>query len=164
MLDQINGMSITIDAIDSVHIGCGFSDSQIMAAGNCSISQTGGQSKILTLKLESKIILTTNIDITDRLINRQIGVVKYFKFLRNKVDIIYIKFDDMNAGKRLIQTENISRHNSWVPIKRTDTHINTGNCFISASIQQTQFPLTLAWACTIHKVQGLSLPKLVISH
>ena len=26
MLDQINGMSITIDAIDSIPIGCGFSD------------------------------------------------------------------------------------------------------------------------------------------
>ena len=30
-------------------------------------------------------------------------------------------------------------------------------------MQQTQFPLTLAWACTIHKFHGLNLPKSVIS-
>ena len=63
-------------------------------------------------------------------------------------EIIYIKFDYINAGKRSIQTDNLSRHNSWVPIKRIDTHINTGNSFISALIQRTQFTLTLAWACT----------------
>ena len=87
-----------------------------MAARNRSISQTGGLSKTLTLKLESKIMLTTNIDITDHLINGQIGVFKYFKFLGDKVDIIYMKFDDINAGKRLIQADNLSRHNSWIPI------------------------------------------------
>ena len=108
MLDQINGMPITIDAIDSIPIGCGFSDSQIMAARNHSISQTGGLSKTLTLKLESKIMFTTNIDTKDRLINGQIGLVKYFKFLGEKVDIIYIKFDDINTSKRLIQTDNLS--------------------------------------------------------
>ena len=46
-------------------------------------------------------MLTTNIDMTDHLINRQIGVVKYFKFPGDKVDIIYIKSDDINAGKKI---------------------------------------------------------------
>ena len=58
-------------------------------------------------------MLTTNIDVTDHLINGQTGVVKYFKFLEDKVDTVYIKFDDINAGKRLIQTDNFFRHNSW---------------------------------------------------
>ena len=64
----------------------------------------------------------------------------------------------------MIQTDNLSRHNSWVPIKRTGTHITSGNSYISTLIQRTQFPLTLVWACTIHKVQGLSLPLVKISH
>ena len=59
MLDQINGMPITIDAIDSIPIGCAL-DSEIMVARNRSISQTGGLSKSLTLKTGIKIILTTN--------------------------------------------------------------------------------------------------------
>ena len=82
-------------------------------------------------------MLTTNIDVTDHLINGQTGVVKYFKFLEDKVDTVYIKFDDINAGKRLIQTDNFFRRNSWRPIKRADPHINIGNSYISASIQQT---------------------------
>ena len=40
MLNQLNGMLMTIDAINSVAIGCGLSDSQIMADRNRSISQT----------------------------------------------------------------------------------------------------------------------------
>ena len=55
------------------------------------------------------IMLTTNIDITDSLINGQVGVVKYFKFLGDKAEITYIKFDDINAGKKLIQTDNLYR-------------------------------------------------------
>ena len=62
MLDQINGVSITIHAIDSIAIGCGFSDSQIMAARNRSISQTGDLSKTQTLKLGSEVMLTVNMD------------------------------------------------------------------------------------------------------
>ena len=41
MIDQINGMPITIDVKDSILIGCRFSDSQFMAARNRTISQTG---------------------------------------------------------------------------------------------------------------------------
>ena len=75
---------------------------------------------------------------------------------------MYIKFDEIDTGKKLIQADNLSRHNTWVPIKGTDTHINIRNSYISASIQQTQFPVTLAWVCTIHKFQGLRLAKSVI--
>ena len=55
MLNQINSLSITIDIIDSIFIGCTFSDSQIVAARNQIVYQTGGLSKTLTQKWNQKL-------------------------------------------------------------------------------------------------------------
>ena len=53
--------------------------------------------------------------------------------------------------------------NCWVPIKKTDKHINIEKICISALIQLTYFPLTLARTCKIHDSQGLNIPKSVIN-
>ena len=50
----------------------------------------------------------------------------------DKVDIIYITFDDINIGKKTGTADNLSTRSNWVPVERTDTYINIGN---SASIQ-----------------------------
>lgn len=55
MLNQINSLPITIDIIDSIFIGYRFSDSQIVAARNQSVYQTGGLSKTLTQKWNQKL-------------------------------------------------------------------------------------------------------------
>lgn len=90
MLDQIDGLLTTIDAIDSISICCEFSDSQIMATKNDTISPAGGSVKTATLKLDSKVMFSSNNDIIDHLINGQTGVVKHFQFLGKKADITYI--------------------------------------------------------------------------
>ena len=121
-------------------------------------------SKTQTLNLESKTRPTKNIDITDHLINRQIRVVNYFKCLGVKDDITYIRLDDINASKKLIVTDNMSRCNSWVTIKIIDIHINIGNSYKHCiDTTNTVSPLTLEWTCKIHKVQGLGITASVIS-
>ena len=51
-----------------------------------------------------------------------------------------------------MNNDNFARQHLWVPIEKT-----------TPVIKGTQFPLMLAWAFTVHKVQGLSLNKVVKS-
>ena len=163
MLNQLAGLPIEIEAIDIVLSNCGFTESDIIGAENRKPSDTGGFAKCLKLKLEAKVMLTVNVDVQDRLINEQIGVVKHLEIIENNVSIIYIKFDDPDAGKKFITKNSTARIHNWVPVKRHETSITIRNINKSIAIKQTQFPFRLSWACTIHKVQGLSLQEALVS-
>ena len=79
---------------------------------------------------------------------------------------MYIKFDDSEAGKDAIakHSNNFAHNSQAVPIVPVLTKIKIKPGKPSSSeIQRTQFPLTLAYACTVHKVQGLTLKNVVIS-
>ena len=83
-----------------------------------------------------------------------------------KPTIIYIKFDDSKAEKALIDKCNntFAKQNRLVPIEPILARfkIRPGKPS-SPEIQRMQFPITLAWACAVHKVQGLTLDEIVIS-
>ena len=113
-------------------------------------------------------MLTTNINIADRLINGQMGTV--VKVDVNKVtqkpNVIYVKFDDKRAGTNLVQCSDspFARQHRVVPIEPVLTKIKLRPGKLSSpEVQRIQFPITLAWACTVHKVQGLTLQNVVIS-
>ncbi|XP_057316777.1 uncharacterized protein LOC130657796 [Hydractinia symbiolongicarpus] len=135
----------------------------IEKALNRNQSETGGLATELKIKVGARVMLTVNIDIADRLINGQIGTVKHVKADNaNKVSKIYVLFDDPKAGKEAIFKSNCS--NRWVPIERAEANIKLKTSKdTSPVIKRTQFPLMLSWACTVHKVQGLTLDKVVIS-
>ena len=44
---------------------------------------------------------------------------------------------------------------SWVPFEKCETEISIKGGSANPSIKCTQFPLTLAWASTVHEVQDL---------
>ena len=51
-----------------------------------------------------------------------------------------------------------------MPIKREEISIYLNKYkTTSPAIKRTQFPVVLSWACTVHKVQGLSLTSAVVS-
>ena len=52
----------------------------------------------------------------------------------------------------------------WVPIEKTEFDIKVKSSKTSSPvIKRTQYPLMLAWTCTVLKVQGLSLTQIVVS-
>ena len=62
-------------------------------------SETHGLDYEIKVKEGARIMLTTNINIQDRLINGQMGtVVKIDVNISNEPTILYIKFDDETAG------------------------------------------------------------------
>ena len=56
----------------------------------------------------------------------------------------------------------LGRQNSWVPIEKCETEISIKEGSALPSIKCTQFPLTLTWPFTVHKVHSLGLEQVVI--
>jgi hypothetical protein len=137
---------------------------RVLARGR---SETGGLDFEIQMKVGARIMLTTNINIQDRLINGQMGtVVKIQVNESNKPTILYIKCDDENAGKTMINSSAnfFARENRLVPIEPVLAKIKVRPGKPSSpEIQRIQFPVALSWACTVHKVQGLTLENVVVS-
>ena len=131
-------------------------------------SETGGLDTKILIKENARVMLTTNVDISDRLINGQLGTVINVSVdnVSNKPSTIFVKLDDSNAGVSAIRNSSsgFARENNLVPIKPVLARIKVRPGKPSSpEMQRLQFPVTLAWACTVHKVQGLTLDNIVVS-
>ena len=105
---------------------------------------------------------TTNIDVTDGLTNGAMGTVTNDQ-TTGKISVILVAFDSEHVGQeaRYKSVYNSINQNA-VPIHWTQATFLVDK---KGSFQATrsQFPLTLAWAVTIQKCQGLTLSEIVIN-
>ena len=122
MTQEIDAMSvsalpdrlISIPAKDHIPKNCNVSD--ILQAQNRKQCNTLGLAVLLKVKTNARIMITTNIDLSNRFINGQIA-------------------NDL-----------IARNNKWVPIKRKEASVYINKYKItSPAINRTQFPLILSW-------------------
>ena len=157
MFDSINGEHVTVMAHDlyPTHV----SDININKALERGCCSNAGLYYKIELKVGVRVMLTTNVDVEEWLINGQIGTVVKVKINRvsSKPEVIYVLFDDQTAGQVRIRKSG-DRHaiaNGAVPVTSVLGRFKVKeNRQSSPEIQRTQFRLTLAWACIVSKVQG----------
>ena len=89
-------------------------------------------------------MLTSNLDIDERLINGLVGTVKQIKYKKNEVSAVYVKFKDNNAGREAMQLDVTAPQHNWVPIKKHQALFRLRNNKQQPSVMRTQFSLTLS--------------------
>ena len=65
---------------------------------------------------------------------------------------ILVLFDNPNVGTSAMQSNRSTQYNTAVPLKKHEVTFLAKNKR-GSEITRVQFPLTLAWATTIHKVK-----------
>ena len=98
------------------------SQSIIDKALNKNQSETGGLATTLDLREEARVMLTSNIDIDDRLINGQIGTVRKI-VLSGQVNKIYVAFDAKTAGLKLMDRDQYCKVHRFVPVERIEVKL-----------------------------------------
>ena len=110
--------------------------------------QKDGLPRTLELGKDARVMLLRNLDVSDGLVNGVFGRVQDFVKVNDRVTTVHVKFDNEKVGK------NRKLNNGAVPIEMTEETLDSG-------IVRRQFPLKLAWACTVHKVQGMTVSEIV---
>ena len=124
----------------------------------------GNLRKVLHVKVRASVMLTTNIAVSDGLINGAVETVKYVitEEVTQRVKAILVEFNNTNVRQEA-KSKSLYKHinSKVVPIFKTQA-VFPVNVKTSFQASQTEFPLVLAWAITIHKCQGLTLPEIVV--
>ena len=122
-------------------------------------SDTGGFNRNIEIVIGARIMLTRNINTDEGLVNGAVGIITSIEFSTPDMSfpsVIFIKFDKPSIGKVTCKGENrIQSPISIFPIEHKFL-------YAGGEIVRKQYSIILAWACTIHKVQGLSLDRAVV--
>ncbi|XP_067257297.1 uncharacterized protein [Chanodichthys erythropterus] len=123
--------------------------------------QNSSLEKSLELAIDARVMLLKNINVSDGLVNGIFGTIKEFCYDDDEMfpSKIYIEFDDEHVGKEARGKKTCLKPGleKSTPIEPEEEKVtSTGGV-------RRQYPLRLAWACTVHKVQGLTVNKAVVS-
>jgi hypothetical protein len=105
---------------------------------------------ILRMGKGARVMLIRNIDVGDGLVNGAFGIVEDIIEKDGLVHAIHVKFDIEKVGSKKKTQTNL------VPIQLREENMQGHK-----NVIRRQYPLKLAWACTIHKVQGMTVQQIV---
>ncbi|XP_018494513.1 ATP-dependent DNA helicase PIF1-like [Galendromus occidentalis] len=100
-------------------------------------------------------MLTTNVDVEDGLVNGAIGTLRYIENYESSRRKMKIKYRAHVHCKHGILDER------WVPIELPSANVNITK---SIKCRRLQFPLSPAYALTIHKSQGGTSAQIVYDY
>ena len=126
-------------------------------------TETGNLHTTLKLAVGARVMLTVNVDVSDGLVNGARGEVVHVGMNEENSPIrILVKFDNQAVGLKAISSSPFKNtFPNAVPLRKHETtFLFRGRR--GMDITRLQYPLTLAWATTIHKVQGLTLDEIVV--
>ena len=147
----------TIPAIDKVPSNVKNFYSRVSAMSQM---KTGGLATVLTFSIGSCVMITVDIFVVDRLVNGQIGVIAAVDTNdRQRPNVIYVCLEDKLAGLEARRTSAFAIENECVPLKEEEVLVDM-NGF---KFKRINFPIMLASACTVHKLQGYELSKALVS-
>ncbi|XP_062597054.1 uncharacterized protein LOC134258504 [Saccostrea cucullata] len=124
-------------------------------------SKTDNLSSSLLMGVNARVMLTRNCNVDDGLVNGVMGHISHFvysqKHATNIVIAVGVIFDNVNVGKK---SGKKSKNGNIVLIERVQEEILEQK---RQNVVRHQFPLRLSWACTSHKVQGMTVDKVVVN-
>ncbi|XP_029923306.1 uncharacterized protein LOC115370422 isoform X2 [Myripristis murdjan] len=115
----------------------------------------------LCLARNARVMLCKNVDVADGLVNGACGTVTQLVFGEDSTFplTVYVRFDDENIGS---DRRKKRAHAAVECLQSTAIDPETERATKRGGVRR-QFPLRLAWACTVHKVQGLTVDEAVVS-
>jgi len=109
---------------------------------------------VIRLGISARVMLTKNINVGDGLVNGTFGKVVHIDLDRLNDSFILVKFDSPKVGQQLLGRS--VGTSGAVKIVRYEGPLSN-----KKGHKRRQFPLKLAWACTIHKTQGMTTDQCV---
>uniref|UniRef100_A0A667YQ84 ATP-dependent DNA helicase n=1 Tax=Myripristis murdjan TaxID=586833 RepID=A0A667YQ84_9TELE len=107
-----------------------------------------------------RVMVTRNIDVEDGIVNGTFGkiakIVTETKAGETRVQKLGLQLDNPKAGQKQRQNQQ-GASDSLIYIERLEESLS------KKGVVRRQFPLKLAFACTSHKVQGMTLQSAVVS-
>ncbi|XP_078582369.1 uncharacterized protein LOC144865469 isoform X1 [Branchiostoma floridae x Branchiostoma japonicum] len=118
---------------------------------------------VVKVGIGARVMLCRNVNVEDGLVNGAFGTVTGVTGGQQDGSdgaTVFVKFDNPKAGvlEREKSAVPSSLPENSVPIRQVEDNLKK-----LSKVKRYQIPIKLAWACTVHKVQGMTVPEVVVS-